>query len=141
MRAERHRRQFCVGLGGARRPRDGEERQRVLVADPVEAAHRPQGLAPVEAERAEGVGVGEPLEHGRAEPAPEPKVAHGIVPLPSPLDEPAHVVLADADDLPEAQAHRAFSADMLDHRGVAGVDLRLPSPLAGEGLGVRGSSR
>ena len=67
MRAERHRRQSRVGLRlGAGRL--GEQRQIVLVADPVEAARRPQRLAPVEAERAEGVGVGELFEHGGRRP-------------------------------------------------------------------------
>ncbi len=41
MRAERHRRQPRVRLDLARRPARGEQRQIVLVADPVEAAHRP----------------------------------------------------------------------------------------------------
>ena len=44
MRAERHRRQSGVGLRLARGRRGGEQRQIVLVADPVEAAHRPQRL-------------------------------------------------------------------------------------------------
>ena len=35
-----------------------------------------------------------------------------------PLDELQHVVLLDADDLPEAQPHRVRRADVFGHRGV-----------------------
>ena len=69
MGAERHRRQLGVGLAVALRAALREQRQIVLIADAVEAAHRPQRLAPVEAERAERVGVGEALQRRRAQAA------------------------------------------------------------------------
>ena len=136
MGAERHRRQSRVRLGFARRAAR-EQRQVVLVADPVEAAHRPQRLPPVEPERAESVGVGELFQRGGREAAAQPEVAHGIISLPPPLHEPAHVLLPDADDLPQTQAHRVRRADMRRHLGVAGVEAEPLSP-CGRGAGVRG---
>ena len=97
MRAQRHRRQFRVRLALALRPRcGGEQRQILLIADPVQRLDRPQRLAPVEPERAERVGVGEPLQSGERNPAAQPQIAHGIEAGAAPLDQPAHLLLARA---------------------------------------------
>ncbi len=92
MGAERHRRQLGVGLAVAFGAAQREQRQIVLVADAAEAAHRPQSLAAVEAERTEGVGVGEPLQRRRLEAGAQPQVAHGIVARAAPLDQPPHLL-------------------------------------------------
>ena len=92
------------------------------------------GLAPVEADRAEGVGVGEPFQHGGREAGAQPQVAYGIGSPPAPLDQFPHVLLPDAYDLPQAQPHRVRRADVFGHRGVAGVDSP-PRPLRERGRG------
>ncbi len=131
MGAERHRRQPGVGLGVALGPAQREQRQVVLVADPVEAPHRPQRLAAIEAERTEGVGVGEPLQRRRLEAGAQPQVAHRIVTGAAPLDQLLYLGLLRAENLPQAQPHRMRGADVLGHRSVAGVEPF--SRCAGEG--------
>ena len=51
----------------------------ILVADAAERLGRPQRLPPGEAERAEGIGVGEPLDHARRKAGAQPEIAHGRV--------------------------------------------------------------
>ena len=75
--AEPHRRQRDVGLE-FRALHAREQRQVVLVAGAAQRAHRPQRLAAVEAERAEGIGLREPLQHGGRKPGAQPEIAHGI---------------------------------------------------------------
>ena len=67
-------------------------------------------------------------------PLAEPEVAHRIVALRPPLDELSHILLLDADDLPQAEPHGVGRADVLGHRGVAGVD---PSPALGRSENAR----
>ncbi len=111
MLPERHRRELRLRLqiDEADRPQQG---QVVLVAGAVEPAHDPQRLAPVEAERAEGIRLGELLEDGRRDLGAQPDVAHRIVAGAPPLDEPAHVDLADAFHLPEAQPDGMVADDV-----------------------------
>ena len=58
-----------------------EQRQRQFLR---QAAHLPQRLAAVEAERAEGIGRGELLQRGARQPAPPPQIAHVAEVLPRP---------------------------------------------------------
>jgi hypothetical protein len=67
--ADRHRRQRHVGLAGdVGERRHVEQRQAILGLAAAERAGRPQRVAPVEAKRAEGIGIGKPLDRRPAEP-------------------------------------------------------------------------
>ena len=133
--AERHRRQPCLRLALGEGER-AQQRQIVLVAGAVEAAHDPQGLAPVEAERAERIRLGQLLQHGRRDLGAQPQVADRIVAGAAPRDEAVHVGLAEALHLAKAEPDRVVAEDIAGAIGVARVDGRARLfllPPAGEG--------
>src|SRR5690606_37803511 len=68
-----------------------EQRQIFLAADAVEATRGPQRFAPVEAERAEGVEIGETFDGGGGQAAAQPDVAHRVVAAAAPLHELAQL--------------------------------------------------
>ena len=119
MLPDRHRRQRNVGLapyvgmGG-----DVEQRQPVVGPAAAEVAGGPQRVAPVEAEGAEGVGIGEPLDRRPAEARAEPEVADRIVAPAAGGDERRRIVLGEALDLPEPEPDRVGGADLVGHRCV-----------------------
>ena len=121
MLAERHRRQSGVGLE-ARARIVGEERKVVLVAGPVEAADGPERIAPVEADRAERIRLGEVLQHGDGKLSPEPQVPHRIVARPPPGHESVHVRLAHSLDLPKTEPQGFVAQDVVPHGGMAAMD-------------------
>jgi hypothetical protein len=100
----------------------GKQRQVVLIAHPVEPAHRPKRHAPVKAQRSKGVGVGEPLQDGGAEPRAQPEIADGIIARAAMADEDLHIRFAYAEDLAKAQAHGVGRADIGRHGRVAAVN-------------------
>ena len=70
-----HARRAAWAAARVRSSRSGATRQTAAgrpCRRPGEPARRPQRLPPVEPERAEGVGVGEPFQHGRAQAAAQP---------------------------------------------------------------------
>ena len=67
MLADRHRRQGEIRLAADVGEFGGvEQRQAVVGLAAAELARRPERVAPVEAEGAEGIGIGEPLDRGAA---------------------------------------------------------------------------
>src|SRR5262245_64757502 len=72
------------------------------------SAHLPQGLAAVEAKRAEGIRRGEPLQACALEPAPPPQIAHIAISLGGQIvadrNEALRVILAQAVDLAKPEA-------------------------------------
>ena len=82
-----------------------EQRQRQLLG---QAAHLPQRLAAVVAERAEGVRRGEALERGAADAAPPPQVANIAEDI---------AVLTPVPSSPGGGGHSA-SREFLRHRGI-----------------------
>ena len=106
MRAERHRRQFGVGLAVALRA----ELRRTAADRP--GRRRGRGRAPPIAPRAGRGRASGTRRRRRGSPSPasdkaaaQPEIAHRIVASPRALDELAHVLLARADDLAKAQPH------------------------------------
>src|SRR5262245_60617768 len=96
----------------------------------VEALHGPQRGAPVEAGRAEGIGVGEGLQHAAGRAAPEPyRSDAGVAPAACRYDAPGRL-LGEAVDETETEADGAGSPRTL--RG-------FPLPACGERVRVRGS--
>ena len=60
-----------------------EQRQVVLVAGALQRAHRPQRVAPRESERAERVGIREPLQHRGRQARAQPQIAHRVEAAPA----------------------------------------------------------
>ena len=106
MLAERHGRQLRLRLVVAQADRRlVEQRQSLGGTLAVQRAHRPKRLAAVEAERAEGVGLGKPLDVVDIEARAQPEIAHGLVAGAAPLDESLHASFRQALDLAEAEPH------------------------------------
>ncbi len=104
MFAERHRRQMRVGFEFVQL-RMAPEREIVLVAGAVEAAHGPQRLAPIKADGAKRVRRRQQFKHRRRQARAQPDVADGIVAATAPHGEKLHVLLAHA--LHHAQPQRS----------------------------------
>ena len=51
----------------------------VAVADAAERLRRPQRIAPRKPERAERIGIGQPLQHAGRQAGAQPDIAHGVV--------------------------------------------------------------
>ena len=83
--------------------------------------HRPQRGAAVEAERAEGVGLGEAFERGGLQPRAQPKVANGIEARAAGGLDRLAIVLGKSADLAKAEPHRMGGADVVLHLGMARV--------------------
>ena len=80
--ADRHRRQCEIRLAAdVGEFRHVEQRQAVVGLAAAKLARRPERVAPVEAEGAEGVGIGEPLDRRARQAGAEPEIADGIVAL------------------------------------------------------------
>ena len=94
---------------------DGEQRQVLLSAHPVQAPRRPQRVAPVKPQRAERVGVGEALNRGGRNAAAQPDIADGIIAASAPLRQPRQLFLAQPADLAQAQPHGMFGMNVRPH--------------------------
>ena len=113
MLADRHGRQGKIRLAGDIAMGGGiEERQAVARLPAAEAARRPQRIAPVETQRAEGIAIGQPLYLPAGEAGPQPQVAHRIVAAAPRRHQRPGVVLAETLDLAQAQADGMGGADL-----------------------------
>lgn len=102
-----------------------EQRQRCL----AKAAHLPQSLSPVGAERMIGVGIGELLDRGALHARPAPEILHRREHhrAPCPHDRGA-VSVREPVHLPQARAHRRVAAASRLERAIpaAGIDAGRP---------------
>ena len=76
-----------------------EQRQRDLLG---QAAHLPEGLAPVEAERAERIGACQLLDPGAADTAAAPQILHAGIGALAPRGNLIGIGFAEAVDLSQA---------------------------------------
>src|SRR5690606_15783171 len=89
---------------------------------PIERTDLPESGAAVEADRAEGVGLGELFDLVDVEAGAQPDVAHGFVAVAAPGDEHFHTVLRQALYLTEAEADGVIGPDDAAHFGMAVED-------------------
>ncbi len=96
-----------------------KQRQVIAVfADAAEGLGGPQRLAPVEAERAEGIGIGEPLDHMRWKVGAQPEIADGNIAGSAVRHDGVAVLLREALDLAEAQSQRVSRPYIARHVAV-----------------------
>ena len=76
--ARRHGGERDVGLARGRCA-GAEQRQVLVIAAAAKRLHRPQRVAARETERAEGIGIGQPLDDARRKPGAQPQIAQGVV--------------------------------------------------------------
>src|SRR5262245_37202361 len=119
-----------------------EERQGNFERKP---AHLPQGLAAVEAERAEAIRRGESFQACALEPAPPPQIAHVAISLGGEVvadrEETLRVVLAQAVDLAQPEAKRKNGIPSATRFFVmpAQADIQYPLVFVIESPGMTGS--
>ncbi len=89
-----------------------EQFEIVLVAGPVEAAHGPECIAPVEPDGAERIGRSQSFQNGRRKACTKPKIAYAVVATPAPLHDQMHVFFAHALDDPEAETDSVRCVNM-----------------------------
>ena len=90
----------------------------------MQRADGPERVAARQPERAERIGIGERLQHERAQAGAQPQIADRIVAGAALLLDDAAIVLGQAADLAQAEPHRVGGVDIVPHRGMAGVRAR-----------------
>jgi hypothetical protein len=110
-----------IGAGGIL-DRGGEERQPRRGGQRIERPHLPERGAPVEAKRAEGVGLGEPLQASAGHAGAQPQFADAAIGFFARGEKERGVGLAKALDLAEAEADGMRRADGGGLFCVAGMD-------------------
>src|SRR6185312_2913085 len=103
-----------------------EQLQRVRAIAALEAAHQPQGFAPIEAQRLESVGFGEPFERGDRQPRPDPEIVDRPISRAPLVDQSLGVRLLEAGNLRKAEADGLVRPDLLAH-----LAMLVPCPRAG----------
>ena len=138
MLAELHLRQCHRLLAGQLSAGSGgdEERQAFGGGQRIERPHLPERGATVEADGAEGIGLGEALQPGAGDAGAQPEIAHAAIRLLPRRDEPLGVGLAKPFDLAKAETDGVGGADV---RGIdadaAGVKDAGALPPCGGGSG------
>src|SRR5690606_19790237 len=89
---------------------------------------------PVEAERAEGIGIGQPLDRAARQPGPQPEVPDRIVALPPRRRQKLRIRPGEPLDLAEAEPDGMAGQYVAAHVGMSGMEAahrRALSPTAG----------
>ncbi len=122
MLARRHLRQRHLFLAPEVFGGIGEERQALGRRCRIERAHLPQRRAAIEADGAEGIRLGKPLQGGARDAGAQPEIANAPIWLFARGHEECGVRLAQPLDLAQAEPHGVTRADRPGLFLVAGVE-------------------